>query len=202
MLKISDGGDRVDKKALIISHSQQSADSLGELLKSEKYTQISTTDNSEKAKKLVENEDYDLICINAPLAEENGIELSSFLADNTQSCVVILVPKNKEDSVNEYLSKYGVLVIGKPINKSVFHRCIQFAHGFRQRMFRVNEENKKLRLMVEDMKIISRAKFLLISCLNMSEEQAHRYIEKQAMDLRTSKMQIAKQVIRTYQNQF
>ena len=129
MLKISDGGDRVDKKALIISHSQQSADSLGELLKSEKYTQISTTDNSEKAKKLVENEDYDLICINAPLAEENGIELSSFLADNTQSCVVIFVPKNNEDSVNEYLSKYGVLVMGKPINKSVFHRCIQFAHG-------------------------------------------------------------------------
>ena len=112
------------------------------------------------------------------------------------------MPKNNEDSVNEYLSKYGVLVMGKPINKSVFHRCIQFAHGFRQRMFRVNEENKKLRLMVEDMKIISRAKFLLISCLNMSEEQAHRYIEKQAMDLRTSKMQIAKQVIRTYQNQF
>jgi response regulator NasT len=34
----------------------------------------------------------------------------------------------------------------------------------------------------------------------MSEEQAHRYLEKQAMDLRTSKLEVAKQVIRTYEN--
>ena len=54
--------------------------------------------------------------------------------------------------------------------------------------------------MVEDMKIINRAKFLLISCLNMTEVQAHRYLEKQAMDQRESKLEVAKQVIRTYEN--
>ena len=68
------------------------------------------------------------------------------------------------------------------------------------RMLRVEEENQKLRHMVEDMKIINRAKFLLITCLNMSEEQAHRYLEKQAMDLRVSKVQVAMQVIKTYEN--
>lgn len=45
------------------------------------------------------------------------------------------------------------------------------------RMFRVIEENEKLKHMVADMKIINRAKFLLITCLNMSEDQAHRYLE-------------------------
>ncbi|MEE0868610.1 MAG: ANTAR domain-containing protein, partial [Ruminococcus sp.] len=68
------------------------------------------------------------------------------------------------------------------------------------RMLCVTEENENLRQMVEDMKIINRAKFLLISCLNMSETQAHRYLEKQAMDLRISKLQVAKQVIQTYEN--
>lgn len=67
-------------------------------------------------------------------------------------------------------------------------------------MLCVTEENEKLRHMVEDMKIINRAKFLLISCLNMSETQAHRYLEKQAMNLRISKLQVAKQVIQTYEN--
>ena len=57
-----------------------------------------------------------------------------------------------------------------------------------------------LRNMVEDMKVINRAKLLLVTCLNMTETQAHRYLEKQAMDLRTSKLHIAKQVIRTYEN--
>jgi response regulator NasT len=67
-------------------------------------------------------------------------------------------------------------------------------------MLRVTEENEKLKHIVEDMKIINRAKFLLISCLGMSELQAHRYLEKQAMDLRISKQQVAKQVINTYDN--
>ena len=53
---------------------------------------------------------------------------------------------------------------------------------------------------MEDMKIINRAKLLLITCLNMTEQEAHRYLEKQAMDMRMSKMQIAMQVIKTYEN--
>ena len=64
----------------------------------------------------------------------------------------------------------------------------------------LNEENEKLRHIVEDMKIINRAKLLLITCLNMTEQEAHRYLEKQAMDMRMSKMQIAMQVIKTYEN--
>ena len=68
------------------------------------------------------------------------------------------------------------------------------------RMLTVNEENEKLRHIVEDMKIINRAKLLLITCLNMTEQEAHRYLEKQAMDMRMSKMQIAMQVINSYEN--
>ena len=54
--------------------------------------------------------------------------------------------------------------------------------------------------MVEDLKIVDRAKLLLVTCLNMSEDQAHRYLEKQAMDMRISRVEVAKQVIKTYQN--
>ncbi len=188
------------KKALLISHSKQSADLLSELLRAENYTQIAASDNSKSAKELVLNDEFDLICINAPLYEENGIELSRYFAKTTRSCVVIIVPQKNAGEINDVLTEHGVLVIAKPINKHLFHHFLQFTECFKMRMFRVEEENQKLRHMVEDMKIINRAKVLLVSCLNMSEEQAHRYLEKQAMDLRTSKLQIAKQVIKTYEN--
>ncbi len=188
------------KKALLISHSQQNANSLSELLKTEGYEFISTTKTSKDAKKLAEHEEFDLICINAPLIEETGIELSEYFAKKTRSCVVIIVPQKNADKVSDLLTEHGVLVIAKPINKHLFHHYLQFTECFKMRMLRVEEENQKLRHMVEDMKIINRAKFLLITCLNMSEEQAHRYLEKQAMDLRVSKVQVAMQVIKTYEN--
>ena len=188
------------KKALLVSHSEQSAFSLSELLRSEGYTNISVSNTAKTARKLVEKDEFDLICVNAPLNEENGIELSEHFAKTTRSSVVIIVPQKNADDVNDLLTEHGVLVIAKPINKHLFHHFLQFTDCFRMRMLCVTEENEKLRHMVEDMKIINRAKFLLISCLNMSETQAHRYLEKQAMDLRISKLQVAKQVIQTYEN--
>lgn len=188
------------KNALLISHSEQSAVSLSQLLGSEGYTEISVCQTSQEAKKLANGEAFDLICVNAPLEKENGIELSKYFAGTTRSSVVIIVPQRNADYVNDALTEHGVLVIAKPVNKHLFHHFLQFTECFKMRMFRVIEENEKLKHMVADMKIINRAKFLLITCLNMSEDQAHRYLEKQAMDLRTSKLEVAKQVIRTYEN--
>jgi AmiR/NasT family two-component response regulator len=188
------------KNALLISHSEQSAVSLSQLLESEGYTEISVCQTSQEAKELANGEVFDLICVNAPLEKENGIELSKYFAETTRSSVVIIVPQRNADYVNDALTEHGVLVIAKPVNKHLFHHFLQFTECFKMRMFRVIEENEKLKHMVADMKIINRAKFLLITCLNMSEDQAHRYLEKQAMDLRTSKLEVAKQVIRTYEN--
>lgn len=188
------------KKALLVSSSEQGSSLLTNLLRSEGYSQISVTDNPKTSRKLVGNDEFDLICINAPLSEENGIELSRHFAETTRSSVVIIVPQKNADEVNDLLTEHGVLVIAKPVNKHLFHHFLQFTDCFRTRMLCVTEENEKLRHMVEDMKIINRAKFLLISCLNMTEVQAHRYLEKQAMDQRESKLVVAKQVIRTYEN--
>ena len=47
---------------------------------------------------------------------------------------------------------------------------------------------------------MDRAKLVLIECLKMSEENAHHYIERQAMNMRCTKAEIAQSIIRTYKN--
>ena len=66
-------------------------------------------------------------------------------------------------------------------------------------MLKMERENEALKSMVEDMRLVDRAKLLLVSYLNMTEAEAHRYLEKRAMDLRVSRVEVAKQVIQTYQ---
>ena len=51
---------------------------------------------------------------------------------------------------------------------------------------------------MEEIRIVNRAKWLLIDSLKMSEPDAHRYIEKQAMDRCVSKKEIAESIIKTY----
>ena len=49
-----------------------------------------------------------------------------------------------------------------------------------------------------ELRTVNRAKWLLINELKMTEADAHRYIEKQAMDSCVSKKTIAETIIRTY----
>lgn len=188
------------KRALLISHSEKGAALLGEIIKDEQYTDITVVGSADEARRLENCDNLDLICINAPLGDENGIELASEFALTTKASVVIIVPQKNADSIHDLLVEQGVLVVSKPINKQLFHRSLQFAECFKMRILRFSQENDSLKHMVEDIKIINRAKLLLITCLNMTEIQAHRYLEKQAMDLRISKLKVAKQVIQTYEN--
>ena len=52
---------------------------------------------------------------------------------------------------------------------------------------------------IEELRLVNRAKWLLIECLHMTEPDAHRYITRQAMEQRTGKREIAENIIRTYQ---
>ena len=53
---------------------------------------------------------------------------------------------------------------------------------------------------IEDIRIVDRAKLILISFMSMSEKEAHRYIEKQAMDLRVTRRAVAEGILKTYEN--
>ena len=49
-----------------------------------------------------------------------------------------------------------------------------------------------------DIRTVNRAKWLLIERMKMTEQEAHYFIEKQAMDLRVSRREMAENIIRAY----
>ena len=51
---------------------------------------------------------------------------------------------------------------------------------------------------MEEIRLVNRAKWLLIEQLRMTESEAHRYIEKQAMDRCVTKRSIAENIISMY----
>jgi len=59
----------------------------------------------------------------------------------------------------------------------------------------INKEKNRLLRQVDDIKKIDRAKCLLIQHNNMTEEQAHKYLEKKAMDSRLTRREVADKII-------
>ena len=87
----------------------------------------------------------------------------------------------------------------KPLNRTVFHQCLRIWEISYGRLLKLQTENQGLKSQLEEIKIIDRAKCALMQCLTMSEKQAHRYLEKQAMDMRISRLQVAQRVLSTYE---
>ena len=70
--------------------------------------------------------------------------------------------------------------------------------GTRERLRGLEKKNATIEEKMEEIRLVNRAKWLLIGELNMTEQEAHRYIEKQAMDRCVTKRAIAEQILSTY----
>ena len=114
------------------------------------------------------------------------------------SGAMLIVKSELFDQVSAKVEPYGVLTIQKPVARPLFYQALRLLIATQNRWRRFDNENKKLQTKMEEIRIVARAKCILVEYLRMSEQQAHRYIEKQAMDMRTSKRNVAENILKTY----
>lgn len=189
------------KRILLVSRRGKSKDMLVQLLESELASQIATAYTEEDASALMETKAFDLVIINSPLEGKTGVDLAIFAAEKYTAGILLAVQNKHANVISQKVEPYGVLVVGKPIVKAFFNQAVRFAEVTAHRVLSLKEENINLQLKLEEMKIINRAKCVLIQYLSMTEAQAHKYIEKQAMDMRLSKHHVAKQILKTYEQE-
>ena len=89
--------------------------------------------------------------------------------------------------------------VEKPVGRAMLYQALRLVIATRQRIKGLHKENLKLHSKIDEMRLIDRAKCVLIQYLGMSEASAHRYIEKQAMDMRTTRREIAESILKTYE---
>lgn len=189
------------KRILLVSRKGKSKDMLVQLLEAELASEIATAYTEEDASALLETKEFDLVIINSPLEGKTGVDLAIFAAEKYTAGILLAVQNKYANVIAQKVEPYGVLVVGKPIVKAFFNQAVKFAEVTAHRVVSLKEENIHLQLKLEEMKIINRAKCVLIQYLSMTEAQAHKYIEKQAMDMRLSKHHVAKQILKAYEQE-
>ena len=186
--------------ALIVSASEKSSAFFSEMLCAACINSIVTLTSCGEARRLLLERDFDLVIINAPLRDESGESLSRHIASKRVSQVMLVVKSEYFEEVSSHTEEFGVLTLAKPTNKALFWAALKFAKSAGAQLKLMHEENNQLKQKIEDIRIIDRAKCILISYLTMNEQEAHRYLEKQAMDLRTTKRAVAEGILKTYEN--
>ena len=134
--------------------------------------------------------DYALLIVNTPItAVDKGLD------------AILLCAAPQADKIAAGLEKYGVLVLPRPLSRQQAALALRLLRAGRQRMRRILEENQRLTKRLDDARVTTQAKCLLALHEQMTEAEAHRHIEKLAMDARVTRRQIAQSIIRRYEGE-
>jgi two-component system, response regulator PdtaR len=188
------------ESVLIVSNIEEDTAFFSVMLNAASCHQIICQKSVESARKLAQKQNFDLVIVNSPLADESGESFSRSVSSKGVSQVILLVKSESFDTVSAACEEDGVLTISKPVDKAVFWSALTLIKSVQVKIKRMQLENAQLKQKIEDIRVIDRAKCILISYMKMSEQESHRYIEKQAMDMRSSKRIVAEGILKRYEN--
>ena len=184
-------------RVLIAGANDRTFDSLRQLLPPDGYEAPLRAGSAGEVKRMLLETDVDLVILNAPLRDEFGNQLALNLSrDNL--CVLMLVPAESFDAVCYKVEDEGILTLSKPVSRNGLLGAIKLLTAMRGKLRKLDRQNQALQEKMQDIRTVNRAKWLLIEIKRMTENEAHYYIEKQAMDMRLSRREVAENIIRTY----
>lgn len=183
---------------LIVSATEKFNNSLKELLPDFKYYPIQEENSISGAKRALAEREYDFIIINSPLPDSDGIRFAIDKSSGKNSVVLTLIRNEIYDAVFDEISPYGVYSLPKPTSKQIINQALDWMISTRERLRSLEKKSLSLEDKMQEIRVVNRAKWLLISELKMTESDAHRYIEKQAMDRCIPKKAMAEEIIKIY----
>lgn len=184
---------------LVVSPAGRGADFLASVFDAPTFDPVVNASSAGEARRLLSSEQYDLIAVNSPLPDETGID---FCIDAAQgpSGVMLFVKNDIYEIVSSQCTREGIFVIPKPNTQRNVAQSLTLLCAICERLRKYEKKTRTLREKMDSIRIVNRAKWLLIERLGMTEQDAHGYIEKEAMNRRRTSREIAEEIIRMYEN--
>lgn len=183
---------------LLVSSSPKFNESMLVLLPESRFYPVAAVSDVSGARRRLLEGKYDIVIINAPLPDDFGTRLALNICDNSGTAVLLFVKAEHYPDINGRISPFGVLVLPKPASSQTVSQSLQLLCGTRERLRRMEQKTASIEEKMEEIRIINRAKLLLMEQLKMTEKEAHRFIEKQAMDRCVTRTTIAQSILSTY----
>ncbi|MBR6271642.1 MAG: ANTAR domain-containing protein [Lachnospiraceae bacterium] len=183
---------------LVVSAAEKINTALSSLLPEFRYQPVRFVSGVGAARQAWSERSYDFVIINSPLPDDAGIKFAIDIGSARGAVVTLLVRAELYDEVRNQVTEHGVFTLSKPLTAPLLSLALDWMSSAKERLRKIEKKTLSVEEKMEEIRIVNRAKWLLISELKMDEPQAHHYIEKQAMDRCVSKTYVAEEILRTY----
>ena len=161
--------------------------------------QLQTISGLDEAGAALERLRPTLIVLQSDAPDAQALHRCAELAETAEAVFLLLVRQEAYSAVWRFLQKSGVCVMTWPMEQAVLTQTLRNLLLLKKSMQTMQAQTDQLRSQLQDLKRIQKAKGLLMRQLGMTEQDAHRWIEKAAMDRCVKKREIAETIIRMYE---
>ena len=168
---------------------------LVEMLREEGYQVVGQAGDGEEAIKLAAELKPDLVILDVKMPKLDGIEAASKITGDRVAPVVILTAFSQRDLVERARDAGTMAYLVKPFAKRDLVPAIELAISRFAELQALESEVAGLTDRLETRKVIDRAKGLLMTAQSLSEPEAFRWIQRTAMDRRTTMKAVAEAVV-------
>ena len=147
-----------------------------------------------EARRLCTERVFNIVIVD--FADGEGTDFAVDISSCT-STILLLAPTQFFDQLSYRVEPYGILTITSPFDQFYFNNMIKIASAVQYNVQVLSSQTIKLKEKMEEIRIVNRAKMLLMQNKEMSEQEAHRFLEKQAMDRSMKRIAVADEIIKT-----
>lgn len=183
--------------ALIISDNKAAFIALAQIVRSTGDHAVVHASSGREARITGMNRQFDIVVVSS-VVDDNIKTLATHFADKKEGGVILIEAAAHSEEVSQTLEKYGVIVVEKPISKIMMRFAVKTVIASNYRVKSYIDKTNTLLKKIDEIKLVNRAKLLLMQRLSYSEEKAHRHIEKTAMDMRLARRAVAMNIIKMY----
>ncbi|MFZ2511857.1 MAG: response regulator [Gordonia sp. (in: high G+C Gram-positive bacteria)] len=170
---------------------------LCEMLRDEGYDVVGEAPNGQVAVDLTESLRPDLVIMDIKMPVRDGIDAASEIAQKRLAPVVMLTAFSQRDFVERARDAGAMAYLVKPFSQSDLVPAIEVALSRFRELKALEDEISGMNERFEARKLIERAKGLLMEKQDLTEPDAFRWIQTNAMDRRVTMKAVAQVVVET-----
>ncbi len=168
---------------------------LKEMLQEEGFEVVAEVADGASAVRLTRELSPDLVILDVKMPVMDGIQAAEEIAKERLAAILMLTAFSQRDLVEKARRAGAMAYLVKPFQKHDLLPAVEIAAGRFREMSGLEAEVDDLQGRLEARKVVEKAKGLLQAKEGLSEGEAFRFVQRQAMERRQTMRQVAERII-------
>lgn len=170
-----------------------------EIIEEAGYSVVGQAGDGFEAIEVCRRERPDLAIMDIKMPLLDGIKAAKIIKEeNLAKCVILVTAYSDLELINEAKGVGVMSYLVKPIDEKSLIPAIEIAFNKQSEINNVKSELEIIQQKLEDRKIIEKAKGIIMTKRNYSEDESYKFIRSLAMEKRTSIRKISEVIVKSF----